>query len=237
MKKLKIKFIISIILLVILIIVILLIAKIKSKNKILLNNNQNNSQQSSTSVQTPSSTPNSVAPAKTIPPTATAIIAEPLSDALARITKKPFGIYVTPKSSPVSPEKFTGYHTGVDFETTPAEQNIDVAVKAVCGGKILLAKWATGYGGVVVQSCTLNGRAVTVIYGHLYINSVIPKVGDSVTAGEQIAILGQDYSQQTDGERKHLHLGIHIGTTVNILGYVQNKADLANWLDPAKIME
>src|SRR5579863_6635904 len=50
----------------------------------------------------------------------TALIAkltEPISGGLSRVTKKPFGIYVTPQNSPVQPEKFTGFHTGIDFET------------------------------------------------------------------------------------------------------------------------
>ncbi|NTU99252.1 hypothetical protein HGA64_04600 [Candidatus Falkowbacteria bacterium] len=46
------------------------------------------------------------------------VFVPPISDALSRVTKKPFGIKVSPKNSSVSPERFTGYHTGVDFETT-----------------------------------------------------------------------------------------------------------------------
>ncbi|KKQ38871.1 MAG: Exopolysaccharide biosynthesis protein, sugar transferase domain protein [Candidatus Moranbacteria bacterium GW2011_GWC2_37_73] len=43
---------------------------------------------------------------------------DPLDNALSRITKKPFGIYVNPKNSPVNPERFTGYHSAVDLEAT-----------------------------------------------------------------------------------------------------------------------
>src|SRR5438105_4096773 len=46
----------------------------------------------------------------------------PIGNSLSRVTKKPFGIYITPQNSPVQPEKFKGYHTGVDFETTADEQ-------------------------------------------------------------------------------------------------------------------
>jgi hypothetical protein len=34
----------------------------------------------------------------------------------AGLQKKPFGIYITPENSPVQPENFTGYHTGIDVE-------------------------------------------------------------------------------------------------------------------------
>jgi murein DD-endopeptidase MepM/ murein hydrolase activator NlpD len=159
-------------------------------------------------------------------------LTEPISDGLSRVTKKGFGIYVTPQNSPVQPEHFTGFHTGIDFETTPAEANIDVPIYAACAGKLLVKEYASGYGGVAVQSCTLDGNAVTLIYGHLRLSSITPKVGDTLTPGEQIAVLGTGYSSETDGERKHLHFGIHKGAAVNILGYVQNKADLSGWLDP-----
>lgn len=70
----------------------------------------------------------------------------PLDQALLRITKKPFGIFITPSTSPVQPERFHGYHTGVDFETFPDEQNTAVAVHAICSGKLLRRAWASGCG-------------------------------------------------------------------------------------------
>jgi len=155
----------------------------------------------------------------------------PLNDALARVTKKPFGIYITPKNSPVSPEKFTGYHTGVDFEIKPGEENEDIAVSAVCSGKLLIKKSASGYGGAVVELCELNNQAVTIIYGHLKLSSISLLVGQEIAAGQTLGILGKGYSSETDGERKHLHLGIHQGTAINLLGYVQDKKLLDGWLN------
>jgi murein DD-endopeptidase MepM/ murein hydrolase activator NlpD len=161
----------------------------------------------------------------------------PLPDALQRITKKPFGIYITPQTSPVQPERFKGYHTGVDFETYPNEQTVDVPVSAVCDGKLLIKKWASGYGGVAVQSCALQGQPVTIIYGHLRLSSIIPNIGSTIKAGDKIAVLGTGYNHETDGERRHLHLGIHKGTSINILGYVQSKDQLNNWVDLRKLLE
>jgi len=163
-------------------------------------------------------------------------LAEPIGGGLSRVTKKGFGLYVSPGHSPVSPEKFTGYHTGIDFETTPAEQAIDVPVYAACAGKLLLKKYASGYGGVAVQSCVLDGQNATLIYGHLRLSSIIPNVGDKLKPGQQIAVLGTGYSSETDGERKHLHFGIHKGTEINILGYVQKQNDLSSWEDPTQFL-
>jgi murein DD-endopeptidase MepM/ murein hydrolase activator NlpD len=170
-------------------------------------------------------------------PATSPALAEPLGNALARVTKKPFGIYITPRSSPVQPERFQGYHTGVDFETYPNEQNVDVPVAAVCDGTLLTKKWASGYGGVAVQSCVLDSQPVTVIYGHLRLSSITAKTGTAVKAGDKIAVLGTGYSSETDGERKHLHLGIHRGAAINLLGYVQRQSDLSGWLDAQKYLK
>lgn len=161
----------------------------------------------------------------------------PISDAQTRVTKKPFGLYVNPQNSPVKPEKFSGYHTGVDFETKPEEQNIDVPVYAICAGPLVLKKVATGYGGVAVQSCKINNEAVTIIYGHLRFLSITKSVKTVLKLNEQIGVLGYGYSVETSGERKHLHLGIHKGSAVVLLGYVPSQGQLSQWLDFLTLMK
>lgn len=158
------------------------------------------------------------------------VFAVPLSDAFARITKKPFGIRITPASSPVSPERFSGYHTGTDFEAFETETDEEVAVSAICTGKILQKRSARGYGGVVVQACELDGEPLTVVYGHLDLDSVVAKVGMQMKIRERLGLLGE-FGPETDGERKHLHLGIHRGPVVDIRGYVATEAALAGWID------
>jgi hypothetical protein len=85
---------------------------------------------------------------------------------------------------------------------------------------------------VAVESCNLNGQPITVIYGHLKLASINTAQGGNLAPGDVLGVLGAAYSQETSGERKHLHLGFHKGTAVDILGYVQNKADLSGWIDP-----
>jgi hypothetical protein len=160
----------------------------------------------------------------------------PLSAARSRITKKPFGIKVSPASSPVQPERFFGYHTGTDFEILPGEDETPVPVAAVCAGTVAYKNYVSGYGGVLVQRCELDGQVVTVLYGHLKLASIIPAVGEGVQAGEQLGILGRGYSAETDGERKHLHLGIHKGKEIELRGYVQDPAELNAWLDPGRYL-
>ncbi len=161
---------------------------------------------------------------------------DPISNAAARTTKKFFGTKVSPGNSPISPERFSGYHTGLDFETFPDEQDSEVTISAACDGLLLEKKYASGYGGVAVQACILDNKPVTIIYGHLKIDSVIIKVGTKLKSGDKIGVLGKGYSSETDGERKHLHFGIHQGANINITGYVQNKSQLDGWLDPQKYL-
>jgi len=160
----------------------------------------------------------------------------PLDRAAERVTKKPFGIFITPQTSPVQPERFRGYHTGTDFEIFPEELNLDIQVHAICSGKIAVKRFASGYGGVLVQDCLLNNQPITVVYGHLKIASIAKSTGDNLNAGETIGILGKASSSETDGERKHLHLGIHKGSAVNILGYVQSQAELSGWIDACTLV-
>lgn len=158
----------------------------------------------------------------------------PLDRASERVTKKPFGIYIDPKTSPVQPEKFRGYHTGTDFETFPDEASTDVLVRAVCTGPVVMKRVATGYGGMLVQQCVLDSVRVTVIYGHMKLASISVDIGDEREEGDVIGILGTGGSRETDGERKHLHLSIHKGTAIDIRGYVADKQSLSLWLDPCE---
>lgn len=164
-------------------------------------------------------------------------ITVPISDASSRITKKSYGTYVTPKNSPVSPEIFTGYHTGVDFETFPNEKDSDVVIKTICDGKLLRKTTASGYGGYAVQSCVIKEKDVTVVYGHLRLTSIAATVGDELKTGDKLGVLGTGYSSETSNERKHLHLSIHIGTSINIKGYTQAKSALSEWMDPQTVLD
>lgn len=225
MKNFNLKYIALIILTLLLILIIFLIAI--PKNSSPLTKEQNNL------ITTNNSSP---APAEDWSAKNQKTIVEPISKALARVTKKPFGLYVSPTNSPVSPEKFTGYHTGVDFETFASEQDSDVVIYAICSGPLVLKKSASGYGGMAVQQCEINGSAVTVIYGHLKLSSITAKTDQLLPEGKPIGILGKGYSTETAGERKHLHLGIHQGKNINLLGYVQNQAELSQWLDVTKLL-
>lgn len=156
----------------------------------------------------------------------------PMDRITERVTKKPFGIFIDSKVSPVQPERFRGYHTGVDFETFDEEATIDIPVRAICDGEILEQRFVSGYGGVVVTSCAFDHQPVTVVYGHLAIASFLLEIGDSIRGGEELGMLGTGGSRETDGERKHLHLGVHRGSAIDFRGYVSTERELAQWINP-----
>lgn len=164
--------------------------------------------------------------------------AAPIPDASSRPTPLHFGMYVTPdpKTNPIDPpERFIGYHVATDFEVYPDEADTDIPVYAVCAGKIHYRGFAEGYGGLITEYCSMKGKDVTVIYGHLRLDSLVP-ANTLVGTGQTIAVLGAAKSHDTDGNRKHLHLGIAIGQGSEMRGYVENESEIKLFLDPQKVL-
>ncbi|PIP26152.1 MAG: hypothetical protein COS71_03235 [Candidatus Moranbacteria bacterium CG06_land_8_20_14_3_00_40_12] len=160
----------------------------------------------------------------------------PLLNPEKRITQKPFGVLIDPKTSPIPGERFSGYHTGTDWEIFPEEAGVDVEARAICEGEIRQKKKISGYGGVIIQNCILGGEKAVVLYGHLKLNDSPAEIGKTFFMGDKLAILGASGSADTDGERKHLHLGIKKGEEIDVRGYVSNRNELVGWLDPEKIL-
>ena len=159
---------------------------------------------------------------------------QPLDHAVNRATPLSFGVYVTsdPDHNPIDPpERFTGYHVGLDYEVSRDELEQDVPVYAICSGTVAYSGSAEGYGGLLIQRCTIDGQDATVLYGHLS-SSDLPHTGADLSAGERIGLLAPARSGDSGGNRKHLHLGIHRGTEIETLGYVQTEGEIAQFLDP-----
>jgi murein DD-endopeptidase MepM/ murein hydrolase activator NlpD len=160
----------------------------------------------------------------------------PMDRALERVTKKPFGLHIEPGHSPVPNDRFSGYHVGVDFETFENEQEIDIPVYAICEGPLLLKQFAKGYGGMMVQECILNGETVSIVYGHLHLETIVVTTGETIAQGQIVGFLGKGYSEETDGVRKHLHLGLYTETPLDIRGYVKEEEETKKWLNSLDYM-
>lgn len=186
----------------------------------------NTQQHSDTSAQKVSSK-NEVAKKKPTP-----AYLSPTSEFEARITKKKFGSYITPATSPVQPERFSGYHTGVDVEFTDTTK--DVPVRAITNGIVTFSGFIGGYGGVILVTHKIENVSRTALYGHLDPAS-LKSAGEKVKKGQTIGNLGDGQTQEADGERKHLHFAILTNTRQDFRGYVQTKSELASWLDPLSL--
>jgi len=155
----------------------------------------------------------------------------PVAGFAKAVKLKPFGIHITPESSPVQPERFTGFHTGAD-----AELPADTPVVAVADGKVVRSGVTSGYGGLLAIEHQLKARRLVSIYGHLDPKSLTSN-GAQVVQGEQIGVLGEAKSAQTDGERAHLHFGLSRAVGVDVRGYVTSQSELAAWADPLTLIQ
>lgn len=167
----------------------------------------------------------------TVTPTATNQSGQftyPINEFTTRITKKLFGIYITPQNSPIQPERFTGYHTGVDIEYQ--DVTTDVPVYAFTDGEVVASQTVLGYGGVFIIKFTWNGKEHTALYGHIRPSS-LPALGH-VNKRDKIAVLGTGYGSETDGERRHLHFAILSDARIDYRGYAQTQSELSSWIDP-----
>lgn len=113
------------------------------------------------------------------------------------------------------------------------EDEETISVPAICDGEIVTARRVSGYGGVLIQRCTIDDQAVTVLYGHLDVNTLVK---GALKIGDAVGFLGKGFSAETDNERPHLHLSIHKGNATELRGYVQSISALDAWLDPLPII-
>lgn len=131
---------------------------------------------------------------------------------------KAFGEYIS--------DRFEGYHVADDVEFEFVER--EIPVHAIMDGTVVQIGDVSGYGGVIL----IDHGNVNAIYGHIDLSSSTLKEGDEVVTGQYLADLGENRSEETDGERKHLHFGLYEGEPVRINGYEQQEPSVARWINP-----
>ncbi len=194
-----------------------------------------------TSAQTPS-VPATPTPTSVAQPTPTLVF--PISNFSSRATTDFFGTYYSAGGSS-NPDRlvcpnatyYAGYHTAIDLETTAAEANQNVPVFAIASGTVRQIGAVSGYGGLIVVQYTLASNDYTAYYGHIDLATVKVKTGEAVTVGETLASLGAACSTSNGDVRKHLHFGLHKGTSIVVSGYVSDQSTLSNWQDPLALLK
>lgn len=167
----------------------------------------------------------------------------PLDNFAARITANDFGTYY-PAGGTTNPDRaacpsstyYVGYHTANDLEIFSNETSISVPIKSIADGTVREVKAVSGYGGLIVIEYSLGGNIYTAYFGHINLATATVKAGDHVTAGEHIVDLGPACSSINGDVRKHLHFGLHKGSSIDVRGYVPDQSTLSNWVDPKVLL-
>lgn len=93
-------------------------------------------------------------------------------------------------------------HTGSDFAAKAG-----TSIYATADGRVTFAGAANGYGHLILIEHTVGGRRVASGYAHMYANGLMVKKGQSVVAGQRIAVVGSD----GNSTGPHLHFEIRPG--------------------------
>ncbi|MEZ2123003.1 peptidoglycan DD-metalloendopeptidase family protein [Corynebacterium sp. CCM 9203] len=114
-----------------------------------------------------------------------------------------------------------GFHYGLDISTAGPE----IPIYAFADGVVTNAGPASGFGQwIVISHQAEDGSRFDTVYGHMYPAGVLVSVGDTVYAGQQIAVQGSN--GQSSGP--HLHFEVHPG------GWSQHSGvDPASWVAQA----
>lgn len=104
------------------------------------------------------------------------------------------------------------YHCGVDITSS------DTNIYAVADGTVVFKDYSDGNGNHVVISHNLNGTTVKTLYSHLSNYDACPEVGQAVSKGTQIGVMGST----GNSSGPHLHFAVYTGSSNNPWGYASS---------------
>lgn len=95
------------------------------------------------------------------------------------------------------------FHEGIDF--TPGS---GYPIEAIADGVVVESTFAGALGQHVIVRHVIDGENVLSLYGHMQAGSNTVSVGDTITRGEVLGLVGS--TGQSTGP--HLHFGIQVGS-------------------------
>ena len=110
-------------------------------------------------------------------------------------------------------------HEGIDLAGA-----LGAPIYAAADGTVTAAGSASGFGHWIVLTHNINGHVWSTVYGHMFADGVLVKSGQTVTAGQHIAKLGND--GQSTGP--HLHFEVWDGGHRDFTG--GHSVDPAGWV-------
>ncbi len=157
----------------------------------------------------PHASPAVTGTAASLPATVTAGAGAPSTG--SGLVRRPFP-GITPISSPFGYRSApcagcTSFHEGVDL--TPGA---GTPIGAVAAGTVAVAGWHPNYGQYVILDHLIDGRKISTLYGHMQTGSSPLHVGESVTAGALVGLVGN--TGISTGA--HLHLEVRLDGTLPV---------------------
>lgn len=127
------------------------------------------------------------------------------------------------------PLNFT-VNSGFQTSDRPNHQGVDMTASGASGkpifaardGKVVAAGPASGFGNWIVIEHNVGGKTISTVYGHMYDNGVLVKVGDTVKAGQRIGLVGSN----GESSGAHLHFEVWEGSRINGGGKAVDPAPL-----------
>lgn len=104
------------------------------------------------------------------------------------------------------------YHCGIDMKSS------NTNVYAAATGTVVCKDYSNGNGYHVVIAHNLNGTTVKTLYSHLSNYNSCPDVGQTVTKGTLIGVMGNTGNSYG----AHLHFAIYTGSSNNPWGYASS---------------
>lgn len=101
------------------------------------------------------------------------------------------------------------YHCGIDIKS------FNTDIYAAADGTVVYKGYSDGNGNHVVISHNLNGTTVKTLYSHLSNYNVCPEVGQAISKGTQIGVMGST----GNSTGPHLHFAVYTGSSNNPWGY------------------
>ncbi|WP_416447319.1 M23 family metallopeptidase [Leucobacter sp. HNU] len=130
----------------------------------------------------------------------------------------PEGSYTSTDSFGWRTDPFTGeqqFHSGSDLAATSG-----TPIYAVADGRVTVAEFSAGWGGLIVIEHTVGGARVASYYAHMWQDGIYVTSGETVAAGQHIGDVGS--SGRSTGP--HLHVEIRPG------GQGQPPVNAVEWL-------
>ena len=130
----------------------------------------------------------------------------------------PEGSYTNTDSFGWRTDPFTGerqFHSGSDLAAADG-----TPIYAVADGRVTVAEFSSGWGGLIVIEHTVQGARVASYYAHMWQDGIYVTSGETVAAGQHIGDVGS--SGRSTGP--HLHVEIRPG------GQAQPPVNAVEWL-------